>query len=90
MGIPRQIFEVDARIVDAAGGYSHPEGYPKAFDSRHYSDDIDKALSRAEGDAYTLFGDMCTKDTRQLQVVLVTTADGQTLVKLVKGAIADL
>ena len=90
MSIPRQIFEVDARIVDGAGAYTHLTGYPKPYDSRHYGNDIDKTLNRAKGDAYTVFGDMCTKDTRQLQTVTVTTADGQVIDRLTLGQIADL
>lgn len=90
MSIPRQIFEVDARIVDAAGAFTHLTGYPKAFDSRHYGNDIDKTLLRAKGDAASAFSAMCLQDTRQLQVVTVVSADGQEQYKEIIGAIADL
>ena len=46
----RQIFIVDALIVDANGTFNHLEGYPKPFDSKNYQNDVDKAKRRAEGD----------------------------------------
>lgn len=92
MGIPRQIFEVFPRIVDASGGYSIPSGYPKKYDSHIYSDDVDRALLRAKSDAYTLAAGFTggAGDTRQLQCVTITTADGALVEKIVVGAIADL
>ena len=38
----RQIFIVDAMVVDSNGTFNHVQGYPKQFDSRSYGDDIDK------------------------------------------------
>ena len=43
----RNIFEVYAKVVDANGAYNTLSGYPKVFDSRAYSGDIDKTLRRA-------------------------------------------
>ena len=47
----RQIFIVNAQIVDANGAYHILDGYPKTFDSNNYQNDVDKAQKRADGDA---------------------------------------
>lgn len=72
----RQIYIVDAVIVDANGTFNHLSGYPKVFDSKNYEYDADKALKRATGDFSEAFGAMCKNDTRQLQTVTLMTADG--------------
>ena len=86
----RQIFIVDAHIVDANGTFNYITGYPKTFDSRSYNNDIDKTQIRAIGDASDVFGDMCKVDTRQLQTVVVMTADGFVVEKRTIGKIADV
>ena len=86
----RQIFVVYAHIVDATGKLTILEGYPKAYDSQHYSNDVDKTQNRALADAHGLLSDMYTKDTRQLQLVKVETADGFELFKQSIGALAPL
>ena len=86
----RQIFIVDAHIVDANGTFNYLEGYPKRFDSKSYGDDVDKAQIRAIGDASEAFGAMCKVDTRQLQTVIVMTADGFIVDKRTIGRIADV
>ena len=84
-GYMRQIFIVDAFIVDANGTFNHLTGYPKAFDSRSYQNDIDKAQRRAEGDMSETWGAMCKVDTRQIQTVTLMTADGFMLEKKTSG-----
>lgn len=88
----RQIFEVFARIVDANGAYHTMTDYPKTFDSRNYANDIDKALNRARSDAYSVASDFSggAGDTRQLQTVTITTADGTLVEKISFGAIAEV
>lgn len=86
----RQIFIVYASIVDANGAFANLSGYPKTFDSHNYGDDIDKAQRRAIGDMSETFGAMCKRDDRQLQTVMVTTADGFLIEKKSIGRIADL
>lgn len=85
----RQIFIVDAHIVDANGTFNYLEGYPKKFDSRNYQDDVDKAQRRAEGDMSETWGAMCKVDTRQIQTVTLMTADGQLLEKKTMGTFAE-
>ena len=86
----RQIFVVYAHIVDATGKLTILEGYPKAYDSQHYSNDVDKTQNRALADAHGLLADMYTKDTRQLQLVRVETTDGFEVFKQSIGALAPL
>lgn len=86
----RSIFEVYAKIVDANGSYNTLSGYPKVFDSRNYDNDVDKALMRATGEFATTWGTMCTRDDRQLQMVMLMSADGFVIDKKVIGVIADL
>ena len=88
----RQIFEVDKRIIGMTGNNYYvpvPSGYPKVFDSRSYSGDINKTLKRATGEFCETFGAMCKNDTRQLQTVILMSADGFVLRKETIGEIAD-
>ena len=86
----RQIYEVYAKVVDSTGAYNTLSGYPKAFDSRNYDNDIDKTLMRATGEFANTWGAMCLREDRQLQMVLLMTADGFVIDKKVIGKIADL
>lgn len=86
----RQIYIVEANIVDANGTYNNISGYPKLFDSRTYDNDIDKTRRRAEGDMSEAYGAMCKRDDRQLQTVLLRTADGAVLDRKFLGKIEDL
>lgn len=86
----RQIFEVYAKVVDANGTYNTLSGYPKIFDSRTYNNDIDKTLMRATGEFASTWGAMCLREDRQLQMVMLMTADGFVIDKKVIGKIADL
>ena len=75
----RQIFIVDALIVDANGTFNHLDNYPKKFDSKNYQDDIEKTQRRAEGDMSEAWGAMCKVDTRQIQTVVLSTVNGYQL-----------
>lgn len=86
----RQIFVVNAYIVDANGTFNNLSGYPKTFDSQSYNNDIDKAQRRAIGDMSETYGAMCKRDDRQLQTVICMTADGFLIEKKSIGRIADL
>lgn len=86
----RQIFVVNAQIVDANGTYNTLSGYPKIFDSRSYDGDIGKTQRRAEGDFSECYGAMCKRDDRQLQSVILMTADGFLLDHKSIGRIADM
>ena len=86
----RQIFEVYAKVVDSTGAYNTLSGYPKSFDSRTYDGDINKTLKRATGEFASTWGAMCLREDRQLQMVMLMTADGFVIDKKVIGKIADL
>lgn len=86
----RQIFEVYAKIVDANGNYNTLSGYPQIFDSRSYNDDIDKTLRRAMGAFASCWSGMCSVDTRQLQMVILMSADGSIIDRKVFGKIEDI
>ena len=86
----RNIFEVYAKIIDANGAYNTLNGYPKVFDSRNYDDDIDKALKRATGEFSETFGAFCKRDDRQLQTVILMSADGFVIDKKSIGKVAEI
>lgn len=90
----RQIFEVHKKILGASvGGYvPMASGYPKIFDSHSaaYEDNIDAALLAATGAFATAWGEICTTPNRDMQVVLLMTAEGFVLDSKIVGAIPDL
>lgn len=91
----RQIFEVHKKILGSAvGGYVPiASGYPKVFDSHAaaYADDADAALLAATGAFAQAWSEICTTTTgREMQVVMLMTADGFVIDKKVVGKIADL
>ena len=83
----RQIFKVDAMIVDANGTYNMLSGYPKIFDSKSYDGDIEKAHRRAEGEYSSAWAGMCKIDTRKMQTVVLSTVDGFQLEKKSTGTL---
>lgn len=86
----RQIFIVNASIVDANGTFNSLSGYPKTFDSKNYDNDIAKTRQRAEGDFSEVFGAFCKRDDRQLQTVMLYSADGYVIDHKAIGKLADL
>lgn len=91
----RQIFEVQKKIYGASvGGYiSNPSGYPKVFDSHAaaYGDNIDAALIAATGAFATAWAEICsTASTREIQTVILMTADGFVIDKKVVGELMDI
>ena len=90
----RQIFEVHKKVLGATvGGYvPMASGYPKIFDSHAaaYRDNIDEALLAATGAFAAAWGEICTTKNRDMQVVILMTADGFVIDKKVIGAIPEL
>lgn len=91
----RQIFEVHKKALGSSVGGYVPEtsGYPKVFDSHAaaYADDIDATLLAATGAFADAWSDICsTAATRDMQVVILMTADGFIIDKKVVGAIPEL
>ena len=82
----RQIFIVNANIVDANGAFHVLDGYPVTYDSKNYNNDVEKAQKRAEGAFSECWGAMCKRDDRIMQTVTLTTADGFQLDKKSMGS----
>ena len=76
----RNIFEVDAIVVDANGTFNHMSGYPKRFDSNSYSEDIEGTMKRAKAEYYNTLGSMYgNQSNRQIQTVMLTTVKGKVI-----------
>lgn len=73
----RNIFTVNAWIIDANGTKNTLSGYPKDFDSRSYNGDTEKALKRAMGDFSEVYGAFCKRDDRLMQTVTLCQVNGQ-------------
>ena len=91
----RQIFEVHKKALGSSVGGYVPEtsGYPKVFDSHAatYADNIEAAQFAATAAFATAWSEICnTATTRDMQVVILMTADGFILDKKVIGKIPDL
>ena len=90
----RQIFKVDAQILDANGVFHVLDGFPVTFDSRTYAtvddDGIEKANLRARGKLYETAGIMCKNDTRQMQTVVLSAMNGLQIETFSFGEIADV
>ena len=87
----REIYEINAKIVDANGNFSALDGYPKKFDSHSYNDDLEKARQRAYGEWHDVLGAMCKRDDRQLQMAyILRVSDGLVIESTVMGAIAEV
>lgn len=84
----RNIFLVYACIVDANGTFNTLSGYPKTFDSKNYSGDIDKARQRAYGEYHEVLGAMYKRDDRQEQIAMII--DVSTGVQIEVSRIGDL
>ena len=85
----RNIFIVNAQIVDANGAFHFLDGYPKTFDSNNYQGDVDKTQKRAEGDFSEAWGAMCKRDDRMIQTVTLSTVSGFLLEKKTMGVFPD-
>ena len=86
----REIYEVQAKIVDANGAFNQLSGYPKTFDSRSYSNDTEKTRQRAYGEYHEALGAMCKRDDRQLQLAMIVRInDGLVIESTAIGEIAE-
>ena len=76
----RKIYVLNAWVVDANGAWHQYEGTPKTFDSKNYSDDIEKAQKRAKGEFSDIVGDMSKVDNRKVQTVTLVDESGFNIV----------
>lgn len=68
----REIYELNAKVIDANSTFNTLSGYPKTFDSRSYSNDLEKTRQRALGGFYEVLGAMAKIDSRKLQIATLT------------------
>ena len=85
----RQIYIVDAILVDANGTFGRLDGYPKQIDSKNYDGDVDKARRRAEGYFSDVWGAFCKRDDRMKQTVVLYSMDGTLIEKKTSGTLED-
>lgn len=93
MNLKREIYQVEAKAVDASGSYNNLSGYPTFFDSHTNGDDCDKAYNKAcasyasaESAGYT-----AANSGRPLTIVtLIRVSDGLQLKKAAIGKIPDI
>ena len=76
----QEIFVVHAQIVDANGTFNEMSGYPKAFKSTSYNNDIEKARQRALGDYHDVMGAFGKRDDRQVQAAFVMQASDSAVI----------
>ena len=81
----RNIFIINAQIVDSTGAFHFLDGYPQIVDSNSYQGDVDKARRRADGIFSEAWGAMCKVDTRLIQTVTLTDAHGAQLDRKTTG-----
>ena len=82
----RQIFVVNAYIVDSNGTFNFLNGYPKQIDSRIYQNDLEKTQYRAEAEFSDVWSAMCKADTRQVQTVTLSMMDGNQIDSKTRGS----
>jgi len=86
----KNIFIVDAYQLDGEGGYAHRSGYPKAFNSDAYDQNVDTALNRATAAFATAWAEACnTAEQKQLQTCTLMDITGLQLDRKCVGAIVE-
>ena len=89
--IQREIYQVNAYIVDANGTFNHLDGYPKQFDSRQNNNDVTATRNKALSDYYAVLSTMAKRADRQLQRAnVVSVKTGACEEQYAFGALADL
>lgn len=85
----RNIFIVNATIVDSNGTYSTVSGFPKRFDSESYvtsENPTETALRRAKAAYHTQLGLNYAVDGRMMQTVTLSQADGRIIMRESEGS----
>lgn len=82
----RNIFIVNATVVDSNGTYSTVSGFPKRFDSDSYNNSAETALRRAKAAYHAQLGLNYAVDGRMMQTVTLEQANGQLIMRESEGA----
>lgn len=77
----QEIFIVHAQIVDANSTFNELSGYPKAYKSTAYDNDIEKAKQRALGDYHDVMGAFAKRDDRLVQQAFVMQASNGAVIE---------
>lgn len=86
----REIYFVNALIVQSNGAFAVLSGFPKTFDSKNYDNDLEKTLSRARGEWNEVLGSMGKRDDRPLQeAYVIRMSDGTQIYKDSFGKMPD-
>lgn len=85
----RNIYIINAQIVDSNGTHAFLDGYPKKVDSNGYAGDVDKARRRADGLFSEAWGAMCKNDMRLIQTVTLEDVYGNQLDRKSMGRFPD-
>jgi ribosomal protein S15P/S13E len=89
--IQREIYQVNAYIVDANGTFNHLDGYPKQFDSKQNNNDVEETRRKALSDYYATLSAMARRSDRQLQRAnVVSIKTGACEEQYAFGELADL
>lgn len=89
----REIYEVTAKVVDAAGSYNNLPDYPISFDSHHNNNDLKRTLAKACASYHSAVSSGYTSQAngRPLTIVsLIRISDGKQIEKQQIGEIPDL
>ena len=85
----RQIYIVDAFVVDENGTFGRLNDYPKQIDSKNYDGDVDKARRRAEAYFSEVWASMCRRDDRKKQTVALYSMDGMLIERKTTGSLDE-
>lgn len=85
----RNIYIINAQIVDKNGTFNTLDGYPKRVDSNSYESDVDKARKRADGEFAEAWAAMCKNDVRQIQTVTLCDVFGNQLNRKSMGSFPE-
>lgn len=85
----RNIYTINAQIVDSTGAFHFLDGFPQIVDSNSYQGDVDKARRRADGIFSETWSEMCKVDNRQVQSVTLTDVYGNQLDRKCTGKFAE-
>jgi len=85
----RNIYIINAQIVDANGTFNTLDGYPKRVDSNSYEGNVDKARRRADGEFAEAWAAMCKNDARLIQSVTLEDVFGNQLDKKSMGTYVE-
>lgn len=86
----REIYAVNLFLVNQAGAYAVPDGYPKYVDSRNYNNDVETARRKAYGYLGAAENWMSTRDDQIMYAYITRCSDGKQLEVRKFGKLKDI